>query len=89
VDEAYCRQLTAEVCIDPAQEAKGNARRKLHEKPGYHRIWLKRAGWANEALDIVVGCRALAWKLGIDTMGPQQWAKWRERLAPPEGVADL
>lgn len=89
VDEAYCRQLTAEVCIDPAQEAKGNARRKLHEKPGDHRIWLKRAGWANEALDIVVGCRALAWKLGIDTMGPQQWAKWRERLAPPEGVADL
>lgn len=89
VDEAYCKQLTAEVCIDPAQEAKGNARRKLHEKPGDNRIWVKRAGWANEALDIAVGCRALAWSLGVDTMGAAGWAKWRERLAPPEGVADL
>lgn len=89
VDEAYCRELTAEVCIDPALEAKGNARRKLHEKPGDNRIWVKRAGWANEALDIAVGCRALAFSLGVDTMGPAGWAKWRERLAPPEGMADL
>lgn len=89
VDEAYCRELTAEVCIDPSQQAKGNARRKLHEKPGDNRIWVKRAGWANEALDIAVGCRALAWSLGVDTMGPAGWAKWRERLAPPEGELDL
>lgn len=89
VDEAYCRELTAEVCIDPSLEAKGNARRKLHQKPGDQRVWVKRAGWANEALDIAVGCRALAWSLGVDTMGPAHWQKWRERLAPPEGVADL
>lgn len=89
VDEAYCKELTAEVCIDPAQQAKGNARRKLHEKPGDNRIWVKRAGWANEALDIAVGCRALAWSLGVDTMNAAMWAKWRERLSPPEGVADL
>ncbi len=89
VDEAYCRELTAEVCIDPAQEAKGNARRKLHEKPGDNRIWVKRSGWANEALDIAVGCRALAWSLGVDTMGAAGWAKWRERLSPPEAASDL
>jgi phage terminase large subunit GpA-like protein len=89
VDESFCKQITAEVCIDPAQEAKGNARRKLHEKPGDNRVWVKRAGQANEELDIVVGCRAIAWSLGVDTMNAAGWAKWRERLAPPEAVADL
>lgn len=89
VDEACCKELTAEVCIDPTLEAKGNARRKLHEKPGDNRIWVKRAGQANEELDIAVGCRALAWSLGVDTMNAAGWAKWRERLAPPEAVADL
>jgi phage terminase large subunit GpA-like protein len=88
-DEAYCRELTAEVCVDPRQQAKGNARRRLHDKPGDHRIWVKRSGWANEALDIAVGCRALAWAAQVDTMGPVQWDRLRARLAPPEGVADL
>ena len=42
-------------------------------------------GRANEALDIVVGCRALAWLEKMDGWSPAQWAEraaavWRTEL---------
>lgn len=42
-----------------------DARRALLERPGDQREWRKIPGRANEALDIVVGARALAWQLKI------------------------
>jgi phage terminase large subunit GpA-like protein len=68
VDEAYARQLTAEVLIDPKAVATGNARRALMEKPGDRRQWMRRPGQPNEALDIAVICRALAWYRRVDEM---------------------
>ncbi|ACL55635.1 phage terminase large subunit family protein [Methylobacterium nodulans] len=80
VDEAQCKQLTAEILVDPREEAKGKARRSLHQRSGDQRVWMKKAGQANEALDIVVGARALAFGLGVDSYTPERWAQlWRER----------
>ncbi|RVU13153.1 phage terminase large subunit family protein [Methylobacterium oryzihabitans] len=84
VDEAYCRQLTAEILVDPREEAKGKSRRSLHQRSGDQRVWMKKAGQANEALDIAVGARALAFGLGVDGYSPQRWAElWRERAIVP------
>lgn len=80
IDEDQCRQLTAEILIDPREEAKGNARRSLHQRSGDRREWMKKVGQANEALDIVVGARALAIGIGVDGFSAERWARlWRER----------
>lgn len=89
-DEVQCRQITAEVLVDPREEAKGKARRALLQKAQDRREWMKKPGARNEALDIVVGCRALAFALGIDSYSPEQWARiWRERSIEPAAAPDL
>lgn len=85
VGEDYTKQLTAEILFDPKAQAKGKARRALMEKPGDLREWRKMPGRANEALDIVVGCRALAWLEKMDGWSPAQWsaraaAVWRTEV---------
>lgn len=82
IDEDQCKQLTSEVLVDPSAEAKGNARRSLHRKVRAARVWLPKLGVRNEALDLVVGCRALAMGLGVDGYSNERWARlWRERSA--------
>lgn len=75
IGEDYMKQLTAEILFDPKAQAKGKARRAMMEKPGDTREWRKAPGRANEALDIVVGCRALAWLEKMDGWSPAQWAE--------------
>lgn len=84
IDEDYARELTAEVLINPQAEAKGKARLAAMMKPGDRREWRKKAHQANEALDIVVGARALAWFKQIDKLTAEQWA----RLAAERGQAE-
>lgn len=73
IGEDYCRQLTAEVLIDPQAEAKGKAKRALLERPGDHREWRKLPGRKNEALDEVVGAKALAWQEGAGQISASRW----------------
>jgi phage terminase large subunit GpA-like protein len=75
IGDDYARQLTAEVLIDPQAEAKGKAKRALLERPGDHREWRKLPGRPNEALDIVVGCKALAWQEGAGQISASRWAE--------------
>lgn len=75
VGEDYAKQLTAEVLFDPKTEAKGKSKRAMLERPGDQREWRKLPGRPNEALDIVVGSRALAWLEKIDSWTPEQWAE--------------
>lgn len=75
IGEAYCKELTAEVLFDPQAESKGKAKRALLERPGDHREWRKLPGRANEALDIVVGAKALAWQEGAGSIGADRWAE--------------
>jgi phage terminase large subunit GpA-like protein len=75
IGEDYAKQLTAEVLFDPQAEAKGKAKRALLERPGEHREWRKLPGRANEALDIVVGARALAWQEGAGEIEEDRWAE--------------
>ena len=55
--------MTAEVLIDPRDYEAGaaNKRRGALVKTGERREWRKKPHEPNEALDIVVGARALAW----------------------------
>lgn len=78
IGEEYCRQLVAEVLVDPQAEAKGKAKRALLERPGDHREWRKLPGRRNEALDEVVGAKALAWQEGA---GQISAARWEELVA--------
>ncbi|EJW12619.1 Phage terminase, large subunit [Rhodovulum sp. PH10] len=75
IGEDYAKQLTAEILYDPKAQAKGKARRALLERPGDQREWRKMPGRANEALDIAVGSRALAWLMKVDGWTPAQWAE--------------
>ena len=76
VDEAYCRQLTAEYLRDREQRD-GRIVRE----------WVKPSGQANEALDIAAGNRAMAYHLGLDHLTAQQWHDLAAaREAPPEAV---
>lgn len=74
IDEAYIKQLTAEVLVNPALEAKGKAKAAVLMKPGDRREWRPKVHQPNEALDIVVGARALAWHKLIDTYTDEQWS---------------
>lgn len=80
--EDELKQLTAEVLIDRRTEVRGNGKRASLVKAGDAREWRKRFGWANEGLDIAVGCRALAWGAGA---GAIDIARWRELVAAAHG----
>lgn len=74
IDREYCQQLTAEYLADEATRD-GRVRK----------IWKKKKGSPNEALDIWVGARAMAFQLGLDRYTPEQWrALAAERETPPD-----
>lgn len=82
--EDELKQLTAEVLVDTREEARGKGKRQALIKPGDAREWRKRHHWANEGLDIAVGCRALAWG---DGAGQIDRARWEELVALAHGPA--
>jgi phage terminase large subunit GpA-like protein len=83
IGEDELRQMTAEVLIDPRDyEVSKNTRKSSLIKPGERREWRKKPRQANEALDIVVGARALAWGEGAGSISP---ARWRELAAETHG----
>jgi phage terminase large subunit GpA-like protein len=83
--EDELRQITAEVLIDPREyeAGAGNKRRGALIKTGERREWRKKPHQPNEALDIVVGARALAWGEGA---GQLTASDWRERAAEAHGA---
>ena len=87
IGEDELRQLTAEVLIDPREYEAGaaNKRRGALVKTGERREWRKKPRQANEALDIVVGARALAWGEGA---GQLMRSEWRERAAEAHGALE-
>jgi phage terminase large subunit GpA-like protein len=77
-DEAFFSQITAEY-LDKSETRDGLTRR----------MWKKRAGQANEQLDIWVGARAMASQLGLDRYTPAKWAaRAALHAAPDAGGAD-
>lgn len=75
--EDELKQLTAEVLIDPREDApQGRGKGKLYVKPADQREWRKRPHQPNEGLDIAVGCRALAWGEGAGQLTAEGWARW-------------
>jgi phage terminase large subunit GpA-like protein len=87
IGEDELRQLTAEVLIDPREyeAGAGNKRRGALIKTGERREWRKKPHQPNEALDIVVGARALAWGEGA---GQLTGSEWRERAAKAHGALE-
>jgi phage terminase large subunit GpA-like protein len=87
IGEDELRQLTAEVLIDPRDYEAGAANRKRGAliKTGERREWRKKPHQPNEALDIVVGARALAWGEGA---GQLTGSDWRERAAEAHGALE-
>lgn len=81
--EDELKQLTAEVLVDTRLETKGNAKRSALVKPGDAREWRKRFKWANEGLDIAVGCRALAWGDGAGSIDKMRWMELVSRAHGP------
>jgi len=75
VDESYIKQMTAEY-------------RKEVDKNGQPDLrWVCPRDVRNEALDIVVGSRILAYHLGLDHYSTDRWKQLAEqRGAPPEQV---
>lgn len=72
-DQDYFKQLTAEYL----RRGEKNGR-EIQE-------WVKAKDQPNEALDILVGARALAYHLGLDNYTVEKWrALAAERGAPPE-----
>ena len=77
VGEDELRQMTAEVLIDPRDyEIGSNKRRGSLVKTGERREWRKRPHQPNEALDIVVGSRAMAWGCGAGALAPGDWRRY-------------
>jgi phage terminase large subunit GpA-like protein len=76
IGEDELRQLTAEILVDPAAEVRGNTKKGMLAKPGDKREWRKKFRQANEALDIVVGCRALAWGEGAGQATAEIWQQF-------------
>ncbi|TWD54534.1 phage terminase large subunit GpA-like protein [Agrobacterium vitis] len=81
--EDELKQLTAEVLVDTRTETNRNGKRAALIRPGDAREWRKRFGWANEGLDIAVGCRALAWG---DGAGQIDTARWLELVGQAHGL---
>ena len=61
--EEICRQLTAEIFVQPSSR-----------KPGAIGQWQRLAGRANEHLDLAVYCYGLAWEQGLERWSLQEWA---------------
>lgn len=71
-DADFFAELTAETYAD--YEDAGQTKRG----------WIRVKGRANEALDIAVGARALAYHFGVAEMEPADWVRLRaDRMAPP------
>ena len=87
IGEDEMRQLTAEVLIDPRdyEVAANTKRRGALMRTGERREWRKRPHQPNEALDIVVGARAMAWGCGAGALAPSDW---RERAAEAHGTIE-
>ena len=87
IGEDELRQLTAEVLIDPREYEAGaaNKRRGALIKTGERREWRKKPHQPNEAFDIVVGARALAWGEGAGQLTAHEW---RERAAEAHGAIE-
>lgn len=78
VDEAYCRQLTAEYLV---------TRERIDKRGNAVQEWVKPKDQANEALDIRVYAAAMAVHLGIDRMQPADWLKLAAKRGAPPDVA--
>ncbi|MBL6939444.1 MAG: phage terminase large subunit family protein [Alphaproteobacteria bacterium] len=77
-DEAFFLQITAEY-LDTIETRDGFVKR----------VWRKRAGQANEQLDLWVGARAMAAQLGLDRYTPAKWdARRALHAAPDQGGND-
>ena len=86
IGEDELRQLTAEVLIDPREYEAGAAnKRRALIRTGERREWRKKPHQPNEAFDIVVGARALAWGEGA---GQLTGSEWRERAAKAHGALE-
>jgi phage terminase large subunit GpA-like protein len=78
VDLAYCEQLTAEY-LDTVEQKSGVVVQQ----------WKKLKGRPNEALDIAVYARAMAYHLGLDRLTADQWEAARiERFGPAAPSGD-
>lgn len=79
-DETFFLELTAEY-LEQIENREGFAKG----------VWKKRAGQANEQLDIWVGARAMAAHIGLDRHTPAKWAARAALHAAPEagGADDL
>lgn len=84
IGEDELKQLTAEILIDPAAEVRGNTKRGALVKPGDTREWRKKPHQPNEALDIAVGCRALAWGEGAGQISHTRWEELVAKAHRPE-----
>jgi phage terminase large subunit GpA-like protein len=75
IGEDELRQMTAEVLIDPRdyEVTTSNKRRGSLVKTGERREWRKKPHQPNEALDIVVGARAMAWGEGAGSITVGRW----------------
>lgn len=73
-DEAYFQQLTAEFLKEVE-----------HRDGRTTRMWVKRSGQPNEALDIAIGARAMAYHLGCDFWKTERWLE----LVAERGVSEV
>jgi phage terminase large subunit GpA-like protein len=85
IGEDELKQLTAETLVDPRDYRAGAVKRGALVKAAEVREWRKRPHQPNEALDIVVGCRALAWGEGAGQISAQ---RWRELAAEAHASKD-
>lgn len=82
IGEDELKQLTAESLVDPRDYRPGKVKRGALIKPGDQREWRKKPHQPNEALDIAVGSRALAWGEGAGQISVH---RWRELAADAHG----
>ena len=73
IGEDELRQLTAERLVDPRHEVNGKGKKLALVGPGDKREWRKAPHQPNEAFDIAVGCRSLAWGAGAGQLTMEQW----------------
>lgn len=76
--EEICRQLTAEVFVQPSSR-----------KPGAIGQWQRLAARANEHLDLAVYCLGLAWEQGLHRWSMQEWASLMTKRAKLSDEAPL
>lgn len=78
IDLAYCEQLTSEF-LDTVEQKSGVVMQQ----------WKKLKGRPNEALDLAVYARALAYHLGLDRLTPDQWEAVRVERFGPAAMAEV